>query len=68
MTLPEYMELQLAEGLSLTRAVEELSGTLGVTQRAVWQWVKARKAPQHVERLLSVLVEATPEQRARWFA
>lgn len=62
------MELQLAEGLSLTRAVEELSGTLGVTQRAVWKWVKVRKAPQHVERLLSVLVEATPEQKARWFA
>lgn len=68
MKLAEYIELKTGEGYSLTRAVEELSDTLGVTSRSVWGWYKQQKAPQLVELLLSVLVEATPEQRARWFA
>lgn len=67
MKLIEYVELKASEGVNLTRTDEELAKTLQADVRTVWRWVDAKKAPRHVERLLSVLVEATPERKARWF-
>ncbi|MBQ8238895.1 MAG: hypothetical protein IJZ39_12220 [Oscillospiraceae bacterium] len=67
MKFSEYIEQKAGEGMSLTRTVAELAGLLGVSERTLWRWHEAQNAPRHVELLLSVLVEATPEQRAKWF-
>ena len=67
MKLAEYTELKAGEGMPLTRTVAELAGLLGVSERTLWRWHEAQNAPRHVELLLSVMVEATPEQRAKWF-
>ena len=67
MKLSEYTELKAGEGIPLTRTVADLAGLLGVSERTLWRWYEAQKAPRHVELLLSVLVEATPEQKKRWF-
>ena len=68
MTICEFIEKKAGEGVNLTRAVEELSCTLGVAPRTVWRWCEAQKAPWYIETLLCVLVEAMPEQRARGFS
>lgn len=67
MKLAEYTELKAGEGMSLTRTVAELAGLLGVSERTLWRWHEAQNAPHYVELLLQVLVEATPEQKKRWF-
>lgn len=67
MKLSEYTERKAGEGIPLTRTVAELAGLLGVSERTLWRWHEAKNTPRHVELLLRVLVEATPEQRARWF-
>lgn len=67
MKLAEYTELKVGEGMSLTRTVAELAGLLGVSERTLWRWYEAQKTPQYIETLLRVLVEATPEQKKRWF-
>lgn len=68
MKLSEYTELKTGEGMSLTRTVAELAGLLGVSERTLWRWYEAQNAPRHVELLLQVLVEATAEQKKRWFS
>lgn len=67
MKFAEYIELKAGEGMPLTRTVAELAGLLGVSERTLWRWHEAQNAPRHVELLLSVLTEATPEQKKRWF-
>ena len=67
MKLAEYTERKAGEGMPLTRTVAELAGLLGVSERTLWRWHEAQNAPRHVELLLQVLTEATPEQKKRWF-
>ena len=67
MKLSEYTALREGGGMSLTRTVAELAGVLGVSERTLWRWHEAQNTPRHVELLLQVLVEATAEQKKRWF-
>lgn len=67
MTLTEYLNRRSKEGVSPTSAILDLKVITGAGERTVWNWHKAGKAPAYAERLMLVWVEATPEQRARWF-
>ena len=67
MTLTEYIEARVREGLTLTAAVESLMGVAFAGRSTVWRWYSVGQAPAYAERFMQVWVEATPEQRARWF-
>ena len=68
MTLTEYLTILEREGVNPTTAMLDLKAITGAGERTVWNWHKAGKAPAYAERLMRVWSEASPEQRARWFA
>lgn len=67
MKITEYVEARVREGLPLTAAVESLMGVAFAGRSTVWRWYSDGQAPAYAERLMQVWVEATPEQRAKWF-
>lgn len=67
-SLQEYIRARACAGKSLSAVIVELAGVVCTAERTVWRWYEANKAPAYAERLLRVWDEATPEQRASWFA
>lgn len=68
MTLAEYIALCTWQGHTLTGAMKQLQQLTGTTPRTVWNWYQTGKLPAYAARLMLIWAEATPEQRARWFA
>lgn len=68
MTLNEYIALRLTEGTSKTATIAALTEQLGVSRRSLWNWANGADMPRWAEKMLTILTEATPEQRKKWFS
>ena len=68
MTLADFIEHCAQQGLTLTAAMQKLQQLTGTTPRTAWNWYQTGKLPVYAARLMQVWAEASPEQRARWFA